>query len=81
MPSLSRRNLILGGSAIIGVATLMSKPSDKSGPRADYFLDLQKALTEAGIAQPTLVVDRARLNANIDTLMAHLPAGMGYRIV
>lgn len=81
MPNLSRRNLILGGSAIIGVAALMSKPSDKSGPRADYFVKLQSALTAAGIAQPTLVIDRARLNANIDTLMGHLPDGMGYRIV
>lgn len=81
MPSLSRRSLILGGSAILGVATLMSKPSDKSGPRDGYFLDVQAALTEANIAQPTLVIDRARLNANIDTLVSHLPTGMGYRIV
>lgn len=81
MPNLSRRHLILGGSAVLGVAALMSKPSDKSGPRDAYFLDLQSALTKANIAQPTLVIDRARLNANIDTLVGHLPAGMGYRIV
>jgi len=81
MPKLSRRNLILGGSAVLGVAALMSKPSDKSGPRDAYFLDLQAALTKANIAQPTLVIDRARLNANIDTLVGHLPDGMGYRIV
>ncbi|MEL6861599.1 MAG: alanine racemase [Pseudomonadota bacterium] len=77
----SRRNLILGGTAIIGAATLMSKPGDKSGPRDPYFLDVQSALMSAGIATPTLVIDRARLNQNIDTLMGHLPAGMGYRIV
>lgn len=81
MPKLTRRNLILGGSAIIGVAALMSKPSDKSGPRDAYFLDVQAALLAAGIATPTLVIDRARLNANIDTLVGHLPDGMGYRIV
>ncbi len=81
MLSLSRRNLILGGSAIVGVAALMSKPSDNSGPRDPYFLDLQAALASAAIAQPTLVIDRARLNANIDTLVGHLPTGMGYRIV
>lgn len=81
MPKLSRRNLILGGTAVIGVATLMSKPSDKSGPRDAYFLDVQSALRKADIAQPTLVIDRSRLDANIDTLTRHLPAGMGYRIV
>ena len=81
MPSLSRRTLILGGAAIAGGVTLMSKPSDESGPRDPYFLDLQKALIDAEIATPTLVIDRSRLNANIDTLMEHLPADMGYRIV
>lgn len=77
----SRRHLILGGTAILGVAALMSKPSDQSGPRAPYFLALQQALFDARIATPTLVIDRARLNANIDTLIGHLPSDMGYRIV
>ncbi len=77
----SRRSLILGGTAIIGAATLMSKPSDKSGPRDPYFLQIQSALKASEIATPTLVIDRARLNANIDTLMGHLPVEMGYRIV
>ena len=81
MLKVSRRNLLLGGAAIVGVSTLMSKPGDKSGPRDPYFLDVQSALTAAGIATPTLVIDRARLNANIDTLVGHLPDGMGYRIV
>ncbi|MFC6198620.1 alanine racemase [Ponticaulis profundi] len=59
----------------------MSRPEDKSGPRDPYFLKMQTALAEANIATPTLVIDRARLNQNIDTLMSHLPEGMGYRIV
>lgn len=49
--------------------------------RDPYFKALQAALTEAGVAGPTLVVDRGRLDANIETLMNQLPAGMGYRIV
>lgn len=48
---------------------------------ADYFSDLSAALKEAGIAEPTLIVDRQRLDHNIDTLLADLPQGMGYRIV
>lgn len=81
MLKVSRRNLLLGGAAIVGVSALMSKPGDKSGPRDPYFLDVQQALTRANIATPTMVIDRARLNANIDTLVGHLPDGMGYRIV
>ena len=81
MPRLSRRSLMIGGVAIAGGATLMSKPSDQSGPRDPYFLEIQRALFAANIATPTLVIDRARLNANIDTLVDHLPADMGYRIV
>lgn len=47
----------------------------------DYFESLSAALSAAGIAQPTLVIDRARLDRNVDTLAGHLPEGMGYRIV
>lgn len=49
--------------------------------RDPYFRALQAALLEAGVAGPTLVVDRARLDANIDTLMGQLPENMGYRVV
>lgn len=48
--------------------------------RDPYFRRLQSALAEAGVVGPTLVVDRPRLDANIDTLMQQLPPGMGYRI-
>ena len=82
MPELSRRTLFLGGAAVAaGGAVLMSKPHDKSGPRDPYFLSMQAALIGAGIAWPTLVIDRTRLSENIRTLKTHLPAGMGYRIV
>ncbi len=81
MPKLSRRTLMIGGAGLAGAAILMSKPGDESGPRDPYFVTLQAALTEAGIASPTLVIDKTRLNANIDTLVGQLPAGMAYRIV
>jgi len=81
MVRLSRRTLVLGGAALGGGAILMTKPGDKSGPRDTYFLQMQAALLAAGVATPTLVIDRTRLNANIDTLQGHLPSGMGYRIV
>ena len=81
MVEISRRTLMIGGAGLAGAAILMTKPGDESGPRDPYFLGLQAALDEAGIASPTLVIDKARLDANIDTLMSHLPAGMAYRIV
>lgn len=81
MAKLSRRNLMIGGAIVAGGALAMTRSSDKSGPRNPYFLKMQKALIEANIAQPTLVVDRNRLNANIDQVMGDLPDGMGYRIV
>lgn len=81
MAKLSRRNLMIGGAIIAGGAIAMSRSSDKSGPRDPYFVEMQKALIEANIAQPTLVIDRSRLNKNIDQVMNDLPEGMGYRIV
>lgn len=82
MPDLSRRTLFLGGAAVAaGGAVLMNKPHDHSGPRDPYFLSIQAALIGAGIAWPTLVIDRARLSDNVRTLKTHLPPGMGYRIV
>lgn len=81
MAKLSRRNLMIGGAIIAGGAIAMSRSSDKSGPRNPYFIEMQNALIEANIAQPTLVIDRSRLNNNIDQVMSDLPDGMGYRIV
>ena len=48
---------------------------------ASYFQLLQQALTDAGLAEPVLVIDRDRLDTNIAALKAMLPDGMAYRIV
>lgn len=76
---ISRRAALLGGAATIGGAAMLRK--DHSGPRGAYFLVLQDALRAAGVVTPAMVIDRDRLDANIATLMADLPEGMGYRIV
>lgn len=54
---------------------------DNSGPRDGYFLRMQAALKAAGITQPTLVLDRARLDQNIGQLQRDLAPGMGLRLV
>ena len=48
---------------------------------AAYFTKLQKALAAAGLAEPVLLVDRAKLNQNIKRLKQILPRDMAYRIV
>ncbi len=46
-----------------------------------YFAGLQAALSKAGLCEPVLLIDKTRLNQNIDTLKSFLPRGMAYRIV
>lgn len=54
---------------------------DHSGPRAEYFLTLQEALRQADLAEPVLVIDRDRLNANLDFLRSDVPPGVSIRLV
>lgn len=78
----SRRRVLIGGGLLAATAgTLLARPRDAGAPIEPYFTQLSKALKSAGIAQPTLIIDLARLRSNVDRLMADLPAGMGYRIV
>ena len=49
--------------------------------KAGYFDALQTALREAGLCEPVLLIDKARLDANIKALKKMLPRGMAYRIV
>ncbi len=46
-----------------------------------YFSKLQKALHAAGLAEPVMLLDRPKLDANIKQLKRILPRGMAYRIV
>lgn len=46
-----------------------------------YFQKLQKALAAAGLAEPVLLLDRAKLDKNIRQLKRQLPKNMAYRIV
>lgn len=75
-----RRSLLLGAAALSGVTALV-RPRDRSAPRDDYFLDIQRALRRAQIAWPVLIIDRTRLTANVKTLVSQLPSGMAYRVV
>ncbi len=76
MGKVTRRVALAGGAVVLG--GLLARPRDRGGDHDRYFAGLQAALAQAGIAQPVLVVDVARLDANIARLRdavgrAHLP--------
>jgi D-serine deaminase-like pyridoxal phosphate-dependent protein len=66
-----------------GVVSLAARPrTAASGGHDAYFAGIQTALRRAGIAEPTLVIDRARLRENIETVAKALaPSGLALRVV
>ena len=46
-----------------------------------YFQDMTNTLQQAGISHPTLVIDKQRLDRNIDHLLEAINRGFSYRIV
>src|SRR5258707_66283 len=65
----TRRRMLLGGAAIAAAATVFAlRKPDHGGSHDAYFLSLSQALREAGIARPVLLIDRARLRANMQAL-------------
>ena len=57
-------------------------PDRGAGGHDPYFAGLQAALRRAGVAEPALVVDRQRLEANIAAVRATLvPTRLELRVV
>ncbi len=83
VPGNYSRRKVLAASGVLAATggLLLARPRDASAPVDPYFTRMSDALKRAGIAAPTLIIDRARLHSNIDTLMQNLPSGMKYRIV
>ncbi|MFO1255712.1 MAG: alanine racemase [Sphingomonadaceae bacterium] len=80
----SRRAALIGGGGtlVAGAALLASRKSDHGGGHDAYFTALSAALRKAGIAHPVLVVDTARLDANIAAAKAALaPKRLPLRVV
>ncbi|HTZ71178.1 MAG TPA: alanine racemase [Acetobacteraceae bacterium] len=80
---MTRRKFALGGAALAAGAVVLSRPYDHgTGGHDAYFNGLSAALREAGIACPTLVIDRARLNTNIAAVKGVIgPSGHATRVV
>lgn len=78
---MKRRTLLFGSvAAALGLGWLL-RPAEQGADHGPYFLQLSEALDQAGLARPSLVVDRARLLENVQTLMRHIDGRFHYRIV
>ena len=78
----NRRRFIATATVLgAGGLGLALRPSDRGGNHSEYFGDLSRALTAAGFAGPTLLVDRRRLLQNSDVLRGHLEGKHAYRVV
>jgi D-serine deaminase-like pyridoxal phosphate-dependent protein len=82
MSSWNRRRFIAAAAvAGAGGLALALRPSDSGANHTRYYLLLGKALDEAGLARPTLVIDQRRLLANADVLHRRLRGRYDYRVV
>lgn len=74
--------LAAGGAAAVTLGALALRKPDRGGAHNAYFQQVSRALAEAGLARPTLVVDRARMLANADAAAAVLAdSGLALRLV
>jgi D-serine deaminase-like pyridoxal phosphate-dependent protein len=78
---MKRRSVLFGGLAGAAGLGLYLRPGDMGGPHSAYFSSASQALDAAGLARPTLMIDRARLVENITTLSGHIQGRFDYRIV
>jgi D-serine deaminase-like pyridoxal phosphate-dependent protein len=74
---------VAAGPAAAVAAAAWLRPGDHgAGGHNEYFTGLSAALREAGIAHPVMVIDRARLAANIATVKQAIdPARHATRVV
>ena len=83
MKTLPRDPFLLRAAALASNVLPGLREKDRAAGGHDlYFAGLQAALKRAGVAQPTLVIDRPRLEANIAAVRAKLSTtALGLRVV
>ena len=80
MISLRRRRFI--AAAGLGAAGLLAlKPAAKGAPHNAAFMRMSQALKDAGIATPTLIIDRQLLRQNVAQVIAHIGGKVDLRLV
>lgn len=73
--TISRRTVITGGVVGATAALWGIKPRNQGAPHTAYFRDLTQLLKSANIAQPTLMIDKQRLDHNIQQVKQQLSEG------
>lgn len=78
----SRRNYLLAGLGLGALAAgALLKPSAKGRSHTPYFYDISEALDSAGVAKPSLLIDKTVLLDNVKTLRSHIKDRFAYRVV
>jgi len=69
------------GAGAAGAGAFALRPADAGAPHDGYFRALSGAIADAGIAVPTMVIDRERMLANARTILRNIGGRMGLRLV
>ena len=80
MAKATRRAALIAGAATVGAAAWL-RPSDRGGAHDAYFAGLQRALQEARIGSPAIVIDAARWRANLERIRHNTHAKLPLRVV
>jgi D-serine deaminase-like pyridoxal phosphate-dependent protein len=81
---MKRRSLLIGTGGLAAAAAggvLLWKPEDRGAPHDAYFAALNELLKREGPGRPVLVLDRSRLDHNIDVLARSVGPDKTYRVV
>ena len=79
---IKRRTLLSAiGAGLLGAGALALHPRQRGAPHAAYFAQVSNALRAAGIATPTMVIDRDRLLANASQVTRNIDPRMQLRLV
>jgi D-serine deaminase-like pyridoxal phosphate-dependent protein len=72
---MNRRQIIIAaGVGVVTASMFALKPHDKGAVHQDYFQRLSQALKQAGLAQPTLIIDKQGLEHNVQQVKQALAA-------
>jgi len=78
---MNRRHWLGLTAGVAGAAAFALRPAETGAPHDAFFSRLGQALRQAGLSQPTLVIDRQRLHANAQRVRANLDRGLALRLV
>lgn len=81
---MKRRSLLIGAGGLTAAAAgavLLWKPRDQGAPHDPYFAALNELLKREGPGRPVMVLDKARLDHNIDVLARSVGPDKTYRVV